>query len=177
MCMFVGVCRWGVCGGGVGWVGWWVVWLVCGCIVLRLCNKEFDVIHLGLFDKGIVSNSIADFPTGYRMINGDIDSSVLQYHKNHTIKTPFIEDITNEKEPFRVIRKFNTRCTDSFLWKYSGIVKFLNFMRNFEDYSCPFDYYMCNFFEKNLNFKHYWSVNEFFKQGSNLGLMESTLKN
>ena len=142
-----------------------------------MCNKEFDVIHLGLFDKGIVSNSIADFPTGYRMINGDIDSSVLQYHKNHTIKTPFIEDITNEKEPFRVIRKFNTRCTDSFLWKYSGIVKFLNFMRNFEDYSCPFDYYMCNFFEKNLNFKHYWSVNEFFKQGSNLGLMESTLKN
>jgi hypothetical protein len=36
---------------------------------------------------------------------------------------------------------------------------------------------MCNFFEKNINFKHYWSVNEFFKQGSNLGLMPSTLRN
>lgn len=139
-------------------------------------DKDFDLIHLGLFDKEIFTNSIAHFPTGYRMINGNIDSNILQYHKNHTIKTPFIEDITNENDPFRIIRKFSTRCTDSFLWKYSGIVKFLNFMRNFEDYSCPFDYYMCNFFEKNLNFKHYWSINEFFKQGSNLGIIESTLK-
>jgi hypothetical protein len=141
-----------------------------------ISNKDFDLIHLGLFDKEIFTNSIAHFPTGYRTINGNIDSNVLKYHKNHTIKTPFIEDITSQNDPFRVIRKFSTRCTDSFLWKYSGIVKFLNFMRIFEDYSCPFDYYMCNFFEKNLNFRHYWSINEFFKQGSNLGIIESTLK-
>jgi hypothetical protein len=142
-----------------------------------ISNKDFDAIHLGSFDNGIFSNSIADFPTGYRMITRNIDPNVLEYHKNHTTKTQFIEDITNVNDPFRVIRKFNTRCTDSFLWKYSGIIKFLNFMRSFEEYSCPFDYYMCNFFEKNLNFKHYWSIDEFFKQGSNLGIMKSTLKN
>ena len=50
-------------------------------------------------------------------------------------------------------------------------------MRNYEDYSSPFDYYMCNFFENDLTFNHYWSVCEFFKQGSNLGLLESTIKN
>jgi hypothetical protein len=139
-------------------------------------DKDFDLIHLGLFDKEIYSNSIANFPTGYRLTPGDIDRSILEYHKNHTTKTPFIEDITNEMSSFRVIRKFAPKCTDSFLWKYSGIVKFLNFMRTFEDYSCPFDYYMCHFFEQNLNFKHYWSLDEFFKQGSNLGIIKSTLK-
>ncbi len=28
----------------------------------------------------------------------------------------------------------------------------------------------------NLDFKHYWSVNEFFIQGSNIKLMESTIR-
>jgi hypothetical protein len=141
-----------------------------------IVNKEFDLIHLGLFDNFIFSNSIADFPTGYRMVPRSIDPRVLEYHNKYTTQKPFIEDITNENDAFRVIRKFSTRCTDCFLWKYSGIVKFLNFMRKFEDYSCPFDYYMCHFFETNLNFKHYWSLDEFFKQGSNLGLIQSTLK-
>jgi hypothetical protein len=49
-------------------------------------------------------------------------------------------------------------------------------MRQFEDYSSPFDYYMCNFFENNLDFKHYWTANEFFIQGSNLGIIKSTLR-
>lgn len=139
-------------------------------------DKDFDLIHLGQFDNGIFSKLIADFPTGYRMESGKIGLDVLSYHRNYTREKNYIEDLTNENDEFRIIRKFNTRCTDTFLWKYSGIVKFLNFMRIFEDYSCPFDYYMCNFFEKNLNFKHYWSLNEFFKQGSNLGLMTSTLR-
>ena len=35
---------------------------------------------------------------------------------------------------------------------------------NYEtNYGVPFDYYMSNFFETNLDFKHYWSENEFFK--------------
>jgi len=140
-------------------------------------NKDFDLIHLGLFDSGVFNVSLTDdFITGYRLQNEKLNEDVLEYVKTFTKKNIYVEDITNENDEFRVIRKFYTRCTDSFLWKYSGVVKFLDFMRKLEDYSCPFDYYMCNFFEKNLNFKHYWSVNEFFKQASNIGLMPSTLK-
>ena len=54
--------------------------------------------------------------------------------------------------------------------------EFLHIMRNFEDYSSPFDYYMCNAFEKSLDLKHYWSANQFFIQGSNAGLCPSTLR-
>jgi len=140
-------------------------------------DKEFDLIHLGLFDSGVFKVSLTDdFITGYRLYNERLNDDVLDYSNKFTKENVYIEDLTNEENEFRIIRKFYTRCTDSFLWKYSGIVKFLKFMRTFEDYSCPFDYYMCNFFEKNLNFKHYWSVNEFFKQASNLGLMSSTLR-
>jgi len=141
-----------------------------------ISKKEFDLIHLGHFDAGIFSNLMADFPTGYRLEPEKINEDVLAYHSKNTLNKPYIEDITTELDPFRVIRKFNTRCTDSFLWKYSGIVKFLNFMRTFEDYSSPFDYYMCNYFENNLDFKHYWSVDEFFNQQSNSGLISSTLR-
>lgn len=140
-------------------------------------NKEFDLIHLGLFDSGVFNVSLTDdFITGYRLRNERLNDDVLHYAKEYTKETKYIEDITNQNDEFRVIRKFYTRCTDSFLWKYSGIVKFLNFMIRLEDYSAPFDYYMSNFFEKNLNFRHYWSVNEFFKQGSNIGLIPSTLR-
>ena len=124
-----------------------------------------------------MSPVLENFSTGYRN-NSQKYSNELQYYVNNNTKTTnYIEDITNTNDNFRVMRKFHTRCCDSFLWKYEGVVKFLNFMKSFEDYSSPFDYYMCNFFEKNINFKHYWSVNEFFKQGSNLGLIPSTLRN
>lgn len=142
----------------------------------NIVEKDFDLIHLGSFDTQIFSNSIANFPTGYRIESGKIPNEVLEYHKINTTNKSYIEDLTNENDEYRIIRKFSTRCTDSFLWKYSGIVKFLNFMRNFEDYSSPLDYYMCNFFENNLNFKHYWSINEFFKQGSNLNIISSTIQ-
>jgi len=141
-------------------------------------DKEFDLIHLGLFDNSIFKKPLSDtFITGYRLHNEKFNNDLIEYENKFTNTKTYIEDITNEFDKFRVIRKFNTRCTDTFLWKYSGIVKFLNFMRIFEDYSVPFDYYMCNCFEKNLNIKHYWSVNEFFIQGSNIGLISSTLKN
>ena len=140
-------------------------------------NKEFDLIHLGLCDSGLFNISLTDnFITGYRVHGEKLNSNVLEYEKKYTTRKKYIEDITNENDEFRVIRKFYTRCTDCFLWKYSGIIKFLHIMRNFEDYSCPFDYYMCNSFEKSLNLKHYWSANQFFIQGSNAGLFPSTLR-
>jgi hypothetical protein len=140
-------------------------------------DKEFDLIHLGQFDERLFNKPCLDnFITGYRVVSEKMNNDIIDYQTENTKKNVYIEDITNEQNNFRVIRKFYTRCTDSFLWKYSGIVKFLHFMRTFEDYSSPFDYYMCNYFEKTLNFKHYWSCDEFFIQGSNLGLLKSTLR-
>jgi len=140
-------------------------------------DKEFDLIHLGFCDHNVFNISLTvSFITGYRLHNEKLNDDVIAYEKKLTTTKIYIEDITDENDIFRVVRKFYTRCTDTFLWKYDGIVKFLNFMRNFEDYSAPFDYYMCNCFEKNLHLKHYWSANEFFIQGSNLGLLPSTLR-
>lgn len=90
---------------------------------------------------------------------------------------PFIEDITNNKDKYRLARKYYTRCTDSFIWKYDSIVKYLNWMNNIEiNYGVLMDYYMCNFFEINKDFKHYWSNDEFFIHGSNLGIIKTTLQ-
>jgi len=138
-------------------------------------DKDFDIIHLGVFSSNIFSNPLSHLNTCYR--TGNYEDKFIEYVNSNLNDKNFIENITNENDEFRIIRKFTTRCCDSFLWKYSGIVKFLNFMREFEDYSSPFDYYMCNFFENNLDCKHYWSLDEFFIQGSNLGLISSTLKN
>jgi hypothetical protein len=79
-------------------------------------------------------------------------------------------------DKFRLIRKFYPRCTDSFLWNYTGIVKFLQYMNANPIYDAPFDYYMTNFFENNLDFKQYWSMSTFFIQRTNYGLEESTIQ-
>jgi len=127
-------------------------------------TKDWDLIHIGMYDKGIwLGPEHFWFPTGY----------VNRVY----VKNICIEDITSVNDKFRLSRKFNTRCTDSFLWKYNSIIKYLNWMNAIEvNFGTPMDYYMCNFFEKNLDFKHYWSNDEFFKQGSNIGIIPSTLQ-
>ena len=77
---------------------------------------------------------------------------------------------------YKLFRKYHTRCTDSFIWTYKGIQKFLNYMNENPYYEAPFDYYMCNFFETNKDFRHYWSYDTFFFQGSNYGLEKSTIQ-
>jgi len=104
-----------------------------------------------------------------------VNKKFIQFCENNINGDGYIEDISNKTDEFRFIRRFSTKCCDSFLWKYSGIVKFLHYMREFTDYSCPFDYYLCHFLENNLDFKHYLSVTEFFIQGSNLHIVPSTL--
>ena len=116
-------------------------------------NKAWNLIHIGINDDRIWSSPNFKSSTGY-------DNRIFYNDDN------YIEDITTNNDNYRLSRKFYTRCTDSFLWKYEGVVSFLNYMNIENDYGVPFDYYMCNFFEKNVNFKHYWSENEFFKQGS-----------
>lgn len=128
-------------------------------------DKDWDLIHIGMFDNRMWQTPNFKSSTGYNNRN---------FYNNDN----YIEDITNNTDSFRLSRKFYTRCTDSFIWKYDAIVKYLYWLNNIEtNLGVSMDYYMCNFFEKNLNFKHYWSNDEFFKQGSNLGMFHSTIQN
>ncbi len=132
--------------------------------LVNIKDKKWDLIHIGIKSDYTWKNTFLESPTGYteRKINNEI----------------YIEDITTNTDKYRLSRKFVPRCCDSFLWKYDAIVKYLYWLNNVEtNFGVPMDYYMCNFFEKNLDFKHYWSNDEFFKQGSNLGLMPTTLQN
>jgi len=127
-------------------------------------NKDWDIIHIGEENKQIWNNNPnLTSPTGY-------EKRVMYPYSN-------LEDITNSNDIFRLSRKFHTRCTDSFLWRYKAISHFLNYMNSNSNYGVPFDYYMCNYFEHNPSIKHYWSENEFFIQGSNSGHMQSTIQN
>jgi len=125
-------------------------------------DKDWDVIHIGMHDNRIWDTPNFKGNTGY--------SDRIMHNIN-------IEDVTNSTDKYRISRKFYTRCCDSFIWTYNGITTFLQYMNSENNYGVPFDYYMCNFFEKNINLKHYWSEKEFFKQGSNIGVFKTTLQN
>jgi len=129
-----------------------------------ITDKDWDLIHIGMYDNRMWKTPNFNSPTGYNKricYNNDI----------------CIEDLTSNIDKYRLSRKFYTRCCDSFLWKYDSIVKYLHWLNNIEtNFGIPMDYYMCNFFENNVNFKHYWSNDEFFIQGSNVGIIQTTLQ-
>ena len=103
--------------------------------------------------------------------------SILPYrHSVNHLPKKYIEDITCVSDKFRLVRKFHTRCTDSFIWSYKGVERFYNYLCSNFLYDAPFDYYMTNFFENNVDFKHYWSLDTFFIQGSNYGLDYSAIQ-
>jgi hypothetical protein len=128
-------------------------------------RDNWDLIHIG---KGgeteIFSKPYCDCELPYRI-------SV-----NHLPET-YIEDITNNDDKYRLVRKYHTRCTDSFLWNFKGIEKIYNCLCDNYLYDAPLDYYMTNYFENREDFKHYWSLETFFIQGSNYGLDVSTIQN
>jgi len=126
-------------------------------------DKDWDLIHIGMYDTRMWETPNFKTPTGYKE---------RKFYNNDK----YIEDITNTEDKYRLSRKFYTRCCDSFIWKYESIIDYLNWMNTESNYGIPMDYYMCNYFEKNIDVKHYWSVDEFFKQGSNLGLIPTTLQ-
>ena len=83
----------------------------------------------------------------------------------------FNEDFTSKNDKFRMIHKRKTRCTDSFIISYSGIVNYLNVTENDADYTIPYDHYMNYILEKYPNdIKMYWSIPSFFDQGSFNGM-------
>ena len=135
--------------------------------ISSIYNKKdkWDLIHIGsdLVNNQYFTKPYCDCPLPYR-------------YKVYNLPESYVEDITNVNDKFRLVRKFHTRCTDSFIWNYTGVIKFLNYMNN-NYFDAPFDYYMTNFFETNLDFKHYWSLDTFFLQGSNHCIDISEIQN
>ena len=141
-------------------------------------DKNWDSIHIGKHLSELYDIPITKGITGYRkntIFNKDLIEYINNYIRNNS--NLYIEDITNINNEFRLISKFHTSCTDSIIWKYDAIKKFLEYMNTETNYGSPFDYFMINFFENNIDFKHYWSVDEFFIQGSMFGNYDSTLGN
>jgi hypothetical protein len=128
-------------------------------------KDNWDLIHIGrdLIDTGYFDKPYCDCILPYR-------------DKVFHLPETFVEDITNPNDKFRLVRKFHTRCCDSFLWNYKGVKKFYKYMCDQYFYDAPFDYYLTNFLENTLDFKHYWSLDTFFIQGSNYGIYESTIQ-
>lgn len=125
-------------------------------------EKNWGLIHLGMYDNRMWGDPNFQWPTGYDQ---------RRFYQNQCI-----EDITTQTDEYRLSRKYYTRCCDTFLWKFDSIQVFLKYMNVESNYGVPFDYYLCNFLEHHNEIKHYWSENEFFKQGSNLGLIQTTLQ-
>lgn len=121
-------------------------------------NHHWDFIHLGQ------GGNIFSKPS-------------INFFKNYENNNKYIEDITDINSEFRIIRKLHTRCADSMLWNYKGILNFLNYMNNNYDYNIPFDYYIIKYLETNNNIKHYWSLDNFFMNGSNNGYLKTTIQN
>ena len=136
--------------------------------VKNLDKNSWDLIHIG----GYPGQEDVIFKTPYECSGMIYRGELSDEYKNMS----YIEDLTSASSPVRLIRRFNTRCCDSFLWNYRGVVKFLDYMNTNTNYGAPFDYYMTNFIENNKDFKHYWTDVMFFYQGSNLGIVKSTIK-
>ena len=143
-------------------------------------DKQWDAINLGIEVPDLLQQSpLLLHPTGFRN-NSNYNIDLMRYYREvvtNTGKNCGIEDITKENDEFRLIRMFRSRCMDSILWKYDAAKQFLDFMNTETNYGVPLDYYLPHFLENNVNFKFYWAIDEFFKQASNLGLMESTIQN
>jgi hypothetical protein len=70
-----------------------------------------------------------------------------------------------------------TRCADSHLWNSKAVNTFLKYMKKTEDYSEPYDHYICRFLESNPGFVHAWSNPVFFIQMTTHGGEQSQIQN
>lgn len=128
--------------------------------ILFISNiKGWDFIHIGEYNNEIFKN-----PS-------------INLFNNFDNNLGFIEDITDINSKYRLIRKLHTRCCDCIIWKYKTIEHFLNYMNNNSNYNLPLDYYIIKYLETNTDIKHYWSLNNFFINGSNNKIIKSTIQN
>jgi hypothetical protein len=135
----------------------------------HLSTKQWDAINIGSgLDEGgdpLKRLSYLEGPTPYR------DGPTLSLFNSQPSK-----DISTAGDVNQFIRKFMTRCTDAHLFSYEGCKKLFEYMRADENYGVPFDYYLTNIAEQNMNFKYYWSTIGYFDQRSNRGLDHSTIQ-
>ena len=85
------------------------------------------------------------------------------------------ENLTNKDDKYRLIRKKQSRCTDSMIWSYQGVLKFLSFFRAEPVCNLPIDHYINYLCEKMTDFKQYWSFESYFNQKTVLGTLKSSL--
>jgi hypothetical protein len=141
-----------------------------GCLESLHQGKRWDVVNIGGgFDKGsnpFIREAFLEGKTPYR----ETPNSTLLLANS-------VEDISKESDKDRFIRKFMTRCTDSQLFSYEGCVEFYKHMVKDTNYGAPFDYYLTNKTEIDMNFKYYWSSISYFGQQSNMGTDFSTIQN
>lgn len=131
----------------------------------KLKDKNWSGINLGTGDLSGLQYCNCDLP--YRKI-GELNISKL--NNNST------EDLSNEMDEIRFIRKFHTRCTDSQLFNCKGCKQMLDYMNTEINYGAPFDYYLTNLLENNMDLKYYWTNISFFNQTSAIGLDTSTIQ-
>jgi hypothetical protein len=132
-----------------------------------LKNKDWSVVNIG-GELGDI-NQVQWAPTTIYRLDNELPKTdiLLQQSK---------EDLSDDGDNIRFIRKFHTRCTDSQLWSYKGCLEFLRYMNTETNYGVPLDYYICNKCEKDMDFKYYWSIPAFFDQASNRGLDVSMIQ-
>jgi len=49
-------------------------------------------------------------------------------------------------------------------------------MNENDNYNLPLDYYIIKYLEKNKDIKHYWTINNFFINGSNNGFLKTNIQ-
>jgi len=172
-------------------------------LTLKMHNRPFSKSELSLFlnhvsilehiekryKEGIFLVFESDvYPLDLSMFNNFIQ--MIETKKNEwdliSIGAPYSEkifndwwneELTKETDKIRLIQKKVIKCTDSLVWSYSGIKKFLNFLKaENNNYSLPFDTHFDDIICKKYSFKLYWSTINFFSQESHDGLCSSTIR-
>jgi hypothetical protein len=136
---------------------------------MKAAGSQWDFVHIG---QGHPNYDDVVFGAPYAQLNGPMSKCPQEFYE---IKE-YREDITNEKDQVRMVRKYYPRCTDSFLWNYSGVTKCLDFFNTHPNYFVPLDNYMANMLELTPDIKHYWSSKFFFVQGSHYGKFASNIQ-
>lgn len=132
-----------------------------------LKDKVWSCVSIGGIDSPFTDKfPFRNYPSPYRRFP---DAKKILSHSK--------EDISSPTDKVRFIRKFGMRCCDSLLFSYKGIKQVVNYM-NIEDrnFGTPFDYYLTQKTEIDMDFKFYWTSVSYFDQASNRGLVESTIQ-
>jgi len=126
---------------------------------------DWDFLHIGEGHPVYQSHILAP---PFCKVNGPISKG-----KEHQYK---MQPIYAEGNGIKLVRKYYSRCTDSFLFKYKGVQTLLKEMNAHPDYNLPLDNYISDILEEKQNIKHYWSTDLFFMQGSQHGAFESNIQ-